>query len=205
MSKWIWIIGFLLFATVFTAHKDLGILLGGLLVLGLGMALTRDRLWVWLPALAITWTWVFFIAREYYVGYNNIHYHLFGVSILPIVAWPSILVLSAYHLLPIFGRGSWWRRWLSLSLLYAIGLILFEYIGYHVLGVHLSRGKENLGWPGLDILHIPAWMQIGYLFIGITFYGITLWVYQTKKQMCPVDHSYLIAERKIGRRDAYFS
>jgi hypothetical protein len=181
MHKWIWIIGFLLFATVFAAHKDLGIILGGLLVLGLGMALARDRMWVWLPALAITWIWVFFIAREYYTGYNNIHYRLFGVSILPIVAWPSILALSAYLLLPIFGRGCWWRRWLSLSLLYVVGLILIEYIGYHLLDVHLNRGKENLGWPWLDILHIPVWMQIGYLCNGMAFYGITTRVYHFKK------------------------
>jgi hypothetical protein len=192
MHKWSWITGFLLFATVFTVHKDLGIILGGLLVFALGMILARDRMWVWLPALAITWTWVFFIAQEYYTGYNSIHYQVFGVSILPIVTWPSILVLSAYHLLPIFSRGSWWRRWLSLSLLYVVGLILFEYIGYHILGIHLSRGKENSGWPKLDILHIPVWMQIGYLCNGIAFYGITLWVYQSKKQVDLVDHHFFL-------------
>jgi hypothetical protein len=203
MRKWSWVIGFFFFAAAFTADRDLGIILGGILVLAFGAALVRDRLWVWLPALAITWTWVFFVARDYYTGYNSIHYTLFGISILPIVAWPSILVLSAYHLLPAFAHSSWRRSWLNLSLLYLVGLILFEYIGYHLLGIRLIRGREYQGWRWLDILHIPVWMQIGYLFNGIAFYGITLWVYHLKRQVYPVDHLPLLPDRKSVQHNAH--
>lgn len=182
MRKWPWIIGFLFFMAVFSVDKDLGLLLGGILVPVFGMILARDRMWVWLPALAITWTWVFGIAREYYAEYNIIHYQVLGISILPLVAWPSILVLSAYHLLPVFGQGSWRKNWLKLSLLYAAGLILLEYISYHFLNIRLSRGKEIPGWPWLDIMHIPLWMQIGYLCNGVAFYGIILRIHQLKIQ-----------------------
>ena len=202
MRKWGWIIGFLFFTIVFAVHKDLGVLLGGILVLALGMALARDRMWIWLPALAITWTWVFVIARAYYTGYNTIHYQFFGVSILPIVAWPSILVLSAYHLLPIFGQGSWRRNWLNLSLLYVVGLILIEYIGYHFFNIHLSRGKEIPGWPWLDIMHIPLWMQIGYVCNGVAFFGITLRIHQLKKQAASLGEPSLWHSRKVDPLDA---
>jgi len=70
----------------------------------------------------------------------------------------------------------WPLRWLVLSVIYSFGLILFEIIGYNVLGIHLDAGKAYPGWPVLKIFHCPWWMQLAYFMNGIAFMGISSWM-----------------------------
>ncbi len=171
----VWAAGFLVFIMAFYLDREAGLFLGCALNVVLSWALVPRKMWIWIPAVVISWIWVV-LARDLYAGYNVFRASFGGVTLFPALAWPNLLVLLYFWVYPLVPARSWWRKWLRLSLLYAGLLILLEYAGYHFAGVHLDAGRGYPGWPLLDIFHCPWWMQAAYFLNGIVFSGVAAWV-----------------------------
>ncbi len=161
----------LISAVIFYFNMELGVLMVPSMIFILSFVTERDKIWAWVPALAISWLWVY-AAKEIYSGYNVFKYSFYGVSIFPIVAWPTML-MGMYFLVfvHINGRNRWYK-WLKFTLIYSFFLILSEYLGYNFAGVRLTSGTGYAGWPVLNIFHCPWWMQAAYFLNGIVFSGI---------------------------------
>lgn len=154
---------------------DAAILFSAACALVVGIVFRPHRLRGWIPACIITVTWVSF-SGSMYAGYNTFRLYVFGIALFPLLAWPVGLMLGYYYALPRVTIKPWMLRWLVLSTIYSVGLILFEIIGYHVLGIHLDAGKAYPGWPYLEIFHCPWWMQVVYFLNGIVFMGVSSWI-----------------------------
>ncbi len=141
----------------------------------LGAIFRRHQLRGWIPALIVAFVWVS-ASGDVYHGYNTFKLHVFGKSIFPMLAWPAGLVMGYYYIVPHIKIKSWPKRWLVLSLVYSFGLIVLETIGYNVLNIKLDTGNGYPGWPVLNILHCPWWMQVVYFANGIIFMGAVSWM-----------------------------
>ena len=167
----IWGLGWAVCAVLFFTNREIGVLTIPVMIFILSFVTERDKVWVWTPAFAVSWLWVF-AARDVYSGYNVFAYSFYGVSVFPIVAWPSMLA-GMHFLIFIRVKGrSRWGNFLKYFGCFSFFLILSEYIGYNVAGVQLSSGTAYPGWPILNIFHCPWWMQIGYFLNGFVFSGI---------------------------------
>ena len=107
-----------------------------------------------------------------YSGYEVFKLSVFGVTLFPIIIWPSVLMLWYFINPPFKKTKKWYKKWMKFSVVYCIGIILFEFIGYNIFGVKLDAGQSYPGWPVLNIFHSPVWMQVAYFLIGITFAGV---------------------------------
>lgn len=154
---------------------DAAIIFSAVCALAVGLIFRPYRLRGWIPAFIITLIWIG-ASGNVYAGYNTFHVYIFGIALYPILAWPVGLMLGYYYVLPRITLDPWPLRWLVLSLLYSVGLILFEFIGYNALGIHLDAGKAYPGWPYLKIFHCPVWMQVAYFLNGIVFMGVSSWM-----------------------------
>lgn len=172
IKRTIWLSGALSFFILFFINKEIGMLYGCSLIILFGSFMERDRMWVFFPALLVSWSWVY-IGRGVYSGYSDVfRYSVWGISLFPIIAWPTILFLAYLGLYSRVKANSWWNKWLKLSVIYCIGIIFFEYWGYNIAGVRLDSGTAYPGWPILNIFHCPWWMQVAYFLNGIIFFGI---------------------------------
>ncbi len=161
----------LIFAVIFYFNRETGVLIGTSLIFILSFITERDKIWAWIPALTISWLWVY-AAKDIYSSYNVFKYSFYGVSLFPIAAWPTLLMLMYFLILVRINGRSRWSRWLKFSIIYSISIILFEYLGYNFAGVHLASGTVYAGWPILNIFHTPWWVQTAYFSNGIIFSGI---------------------------------
>jgi len=158
-------------AVTFYFNREIGVLTVPAIIFTLSFVTERENVWVWIPAFILSWLWVF-LARDSYSGYNSFTYSIFGVSVFPIVAWPSML--AGMHFLVfvrIKGKNRWYN-FLKYFGCFSFFLILAEYIGYNIAGVKLSSGTAYPGWPVLNIFHCPWWMQVGYFLNGFVFSAI---------------------------------
>lgn len=167
----IWGPAALIFAVIFYFNREYGILIGTSLIFILSFITERDKIWAWIPALAISWPWVY-AAKDIYSSYNVLKYSFYGVSLFPIAAWPTLLMVMYFLIFVRIKGRSRWSRWLKFSTIYSIGIIFFEYLGYNYAGVHLDFGTVYAGWPILNIFHCPWWVQTAYFSNGIIFSGI---------------------------------
>ncbi|MBN2875120.1 MAG: hypothetical protein JXM71_08490 [Spirochaetales bacterium] len=133
------------------------------------------RLKGWIPALIVSAVWIL-LSGDVYRGYNVFKIKIFGVSAFPMIAWPTALAFSYAYLVPLFRQRPWLKQWLVLSASYSGGLILAEWVGYNVFGIHLDSGRAYHGWPLLNIFHCPWWMQVAYFTNGISFMGMAAWM-----------------------------
>jgi len=154
---------------------DAAIIYSAVCAFTVGLLFRPHRLRGWLPALLITLIWVSFSGKMY-AGYNTFHLKVFGIVLFPLLAWPIGLMIGYYYILPRIMVKPWPLRALVLSAVYCVGLIVFEIIGYHVLGIHLDAGRAYPGWPYLEIFHCPTWMQAAYFLNGIVFMGVAAWM-----------------------------
>ncbi len=154
---------------------DAAIIFSAVCALAVGVIFRPNRLRGWIPAFAVTLIWIV-ASGNMYGGYNTFRLYVFGIALFPILAWPIGLMIGYYYALPRVIVSPWPLRWLVLSVIYSFGLILFEIIGYNVLGIHLDAGKAYPGWPVLKIFHCPWWMQLAYFMNGIAFMGISSWM-----------------------------
>jgi len=161
----------LIFAVIFYFNRESGVLIGTSLIFILSFITERDKIWAWIPALTISWLWVY-AAKDIYSSYNVFKYSVYGVSIFPIAAWPTLLMVMYFLFLTRINGRNRWRKWLKFSITYSICIILFEYLGYNFAGVHLASGTVYAGWPILNIFHCPWWVQAAYFLNGIIFCGV---------------------------------
>ncbi|MCD6579554.1 hypothetical protein J7L48_08750 [bacterium] len=161
--------------------KEIGILIGLVLIVLISFITESDKIWAWIPAVIISWLWVFLI-RNIYAAYGGLRYSIFGISLFPILAWPTLLMLGYFFFELFIKHESQFIRWLKMSFFWAIGLITVETVGYNVLGIHLGYGTQFQGWPILNCFHSPWWMQMGYFLNGFIFYGIVAFYLNKRKQ-----------------------
>lgn len=133
------------------------------------------RLVGWIPASIVTAIWII-ASGDVYKGYNVFRLTVFGIAAFPVIAWATTFAFAYAFLIPLFRQKLWYQRWLRLSVAYCLGLIVVEWAGYHLLGVHLDAGLKYGGWPILNIFHCPWWMQVAYFANGIAFMGMAAWV-----------------------------
>ncbi|MBN1243598.1 MAG: hypothetical protein JXA15_12925 [Spirochaetales bacterium] len=162
-------------AVLLSFSYDAAILAAAFLTLLLAALFHPGRLKGWIPAVAITAAWML-VSGRMYEGYNVFKLELFGLAVFPMVAWPTGLAFAYLYLVPAIRLRPWLKRWALLALVYSIGIIAAEWLGYHALGVHLDRGTAFRGWPILDIFHCPWWMQLAYFANGILFMGAASWM-----------------------------
>ena len=181
-KKTAYVLGFLLFFSMLFISLDYAFVFG-LIALGIiSLILERNKLWAWIPAIAVSGIWMA-IAHHFYYGYDSLKLNVFGVALFPILAWPLGLMAGFLMISPLLKMEVWHQRWIAMAVIYVIGLIALETIFYNLLGVKLHYGKSYPGWPLLNCFHIPRWMQLGYFLNGIIFYGITSYVETTRPEM----------------------
>jgi hypothetical protein len=164
----IWTLAACLFLALLGLHREIGLIAGCSMIFALSLDMDRDKLWAWPVAMAISWTWVY-LNRHFYFGYNAFTISILGVSVLPILAWPSLLMLFYLWVFPLFPVRNGWRLWAQLSGTLAALMIVMEVLGYHLFGIHLDAGRGYPGWPVLDIFHCPWWMTACYFWNGLVF------------------------------------
>ena len=176
-----WFGGLGIFLLLLKVNYDYAIITAALLILVFTLLFDRNKLWAWIPALSVG---IFFvlIIRDMYSSYNVFTIKIRGLMLFPMLAWSLMLMLWYLVVEPYFRHDIWWRKWVTNALLFCAGLIIFEYIGYHVLGVRLAAGTAYPGWPVLDIFHAPWWMQLSYFFNGIAYIGIVAFVENIMKR-----------------------
>ncbi|MCK5600065.1 hypothetical protein KAI78_10605 [bacterium] len=158
------------FIVLWIFFREEAILYGLSCIFFFSLIFEKDKLWAWIPAFIISWVWVY-LAREMYMGYSGFKYNIYGVSLFPILAWPTLLMLGYFVLFSAVKAKNQLFRWLKMCIVWAVGLIIIESVGYNLLGVHLSQGTQYAGWPILNCFHSPAWMQVSYFSVGFFFYG----------------------------------
>jgi len=164
------IIGFLL-----RLSYDVAIIASAVACFSIGAVFRPRRLVGWIPALVVSLTWIA-ISGDMYAGYNVFKLRILSITAFPIIAWPTALAFAYLYLVPLVQARPWPLRWLFLAVVYSIGIIVVEWLGYHSLGVHLDAGKAYPGWPVLDIFHCPWWMQLAYFANGTIFMGMAAWI-----------------------------
>jgi hypothetical protein len=168
-------------ALLLRVSYDAAILAAAFLTFLMAAIFRPGRLKGWIPAIAITAVWML-VSGRMYEGYNVFKLELFGLAIFPMVAWPTGLAFAYLYVVPAFRSRPWPKRWAILALVYSAGIIAAEWLGYHLLGVHLDRGTAFKGWPILDIFHCPWWMQVAYFANGILFMGAAAWMDRNETQ-----------------------
>ncbi|HQB88918.1 MAG TPA: hypothetical protein PLJ76_07900 [Treponemataceae bacterium] len=170
-----WLVGLGTFLLLLKISYDVAVITATLLILGFTLVFDRNKLWAWIPALSVGIIFVLVI-RDMYSSYNVFTLKIRGLMLFPMLAWALMLMFWYLVVEPYFHHDKWWRKWLTNAALFCAGLIVFEIIGYHVLGVRLGAGSTYPGWPVLDIFHAPWWMQVAYFFNGIAFIGVVAFV-----------------------------
>ena len=170
MAAGLVITGFLL-----RVSYDAAIIAAAAACIVVGAVFRPRRLTGWIPALAVSLVWIS-ISGDMYAGYNVFKLEFFGITAFPVIAWPTGLAFAYLYLVPLVQAGPWPLRWLFLSMVYSAGIIVAEWLGYNLLGVHLDAGSAYPGWPILGIFHCPWWMQLAYFANGIVFMGMASWM-----------------------------
>jgi len=114
------------------------------------------------------------IAKSQY-SYNKSMFQIFGMNAFPFFAW-SIGLLAAYIIYSraekiVKDRG--FIRKISLfSLIYIPTLLVFEAVGYNVLGIQNIGTSAYSPLPFCNCLHAPLWMQVSYFALGPVYFAI---------------------------------
>ena len=119
-------------------------------------------------AFIISVVWMTFGRKMY--DYNKGFPKIFGLSIFPLIGWTlGLFVLSLIYFLLSSYLSIVASTILSI-LIYWVLLVLAEYVGYHVFGVHNEAASRYPGLypriPLLDCHHAPLWMKIVYFALG---------------------------------------
>ena len=108
------------------------------------------------------------IVNDYtYTTFNLI---FFGVNLFSFVSWTAGLVL----LREVYDYFNFRFKWIVISITYLALLILFEYIGFHHLGIELDNDYGTL--LGLGVIHGPPIMHIFYPSAGPVYLLLTEYV-----------------------------
>jgi len=118
-------------------------------------------------ALTMSILWVSMSGIYNYKGEND---YIFGLNVFPLVLWTfgRVTVRMSYD----SQNG---QRFIKTAVIYVIGLLAIEAVGYHFLKIQLNSGFSGIF--GLDILHVPLYAKIYYLTAGPVYLALTklLW------------------------------
>lgn len=118
-------------------------------------------------AMAISFLWVTLSGVYVYKDYNII---IFGLNLFPFTLWTLALVLFKELSEFIEGFIEGYKLYLLLLGIWIVLMLIVEYIGYHLLVIQLGNG--DLGLLGFDVLHLPFYGHIYYIFTGVLFIGV---------------------------------
>lgn len=160
--------------SIFKGHADLVLAFAWLFILAY-ILLTRRFVAVThlLLATIVALTWVDY-ARDYY-GYKIVYYTIFGMNLLPLMAWAlSLFGLSeVYNYLNLTKKR--YKFLLFIPIFWAF-LITFETIAYHILELRNTTTGSFVGLPFCDCIHAPTWMKVVYFSMGPVYYSGTMLV-----------------------------
>jgi len=108
-------------------------------------------------AALISAVWV--LINRLYI-YDDINYIILGLSIFPWICWTAGLVLAKEFYEWMNFKG----KFFVMLIVYWIGVIVLEYVGYNYFGIQLA--SEYVGLFGYNLMHMPYWGQIYYLSIA---------------------------------------
>ena len=108
---------------------------------------------------------VAFIMSAIWVKFSGIYtygndMYIFGINILTLVLWVAGLMVLQY-IYETYGRK---RPFIQIIIFYWVGLLIIEYIGYHLIGIQLQSNYS--GVFGLDVLHVPLFAKVYYMSAG---------------------------------------
>ncbi|MDO8508545.1 MAG: hypothetical protein Q7S27_02570 [Nanoarchaeota archaeon] len=108
------------------------------------------------------------IITSYYIyEYTTANILIGRINIFPLIAWTAGLVF----LREIYEKLKTGHKFLIISLVYIITLLLVEYLGFHILSIKLNSDFPSL--LRLGIIHAPLGMKLFYICAGPIYIGIT--------------------------------
>ena len=100
-------------------------------------------------------------------SYSDANYSIFAFNFFPFIAWTTGLVA----LREIYEMLAKKYRFVIAVIIYTVGIIALEYVGYNILKIQLATNYAGLfGYP---LMHMPWWAQLYYLAIGPMYLAIT--------------------------------
>ncbi len=117
VKKIIWIVAIITFFITFSINKEIGMFYGCSIIVFLGFIFSKKRMWALIPALFVSWIWVY-IGKDFYSGYADVfRYSIWGVSLFPIFTWPAILFLGYLGVYPLIKINEFWTKWLAMAII----------------------------------------------------------------------------------------
>lgn len=158
--------------SIFRSQADL-VLLSYWLIIAVYFVVTKrfhSLLHLFLSTIvAIIWV---YIARTNY-GYNHIYWTVFGMNLLPLMAW-SLGLLAVVELFNYIRFRKKLFNFLLFVPLFWISLIIIESYAYHVIVIRDTMSGNTIGLPFCNCIHAPNWMRAVYFTMGPVYYAITL-------------------------------
>ncbi len=108
----------------------------------------------------ISLTWVKF-SKIYTYRKKNIF--ILGINFWAVVWW----VAGLFSISILYELFSFKYKLIVLIILYWAGLLVSEYIGYHILNIKLETNHPGLF--GLNIIHVNNYSKVYYILIGPVF------------------------------------
>ena len=158
--------------SIFSAYADWALLVSYIFVV-LYKVLTRR--WKGLMHLGISTVialiWVFFAQKNY--AYNYEYLSVFGMNILPILAW-SLGLLGVSELFNYFRVQNDVMNFILFVPVFWLLLILIETYAFHVIEIRDTGSGNAIGLPFCNCIHAPWWMRIVYFTMGPAYYAFTI-------------------------------
>jgi len=99
--------------------------------------------------------------------YRDASFTIGSFNLFPFIAWVTGLVI----LREIYERCKCKDKFIKVSILYVIILVVLEYIGYNWWGIQLASHYPGL--LGLELMHMPFYGQAYYLLAGPAYLMLT--------------------------------
>lgn len=158
--------------SIFQGHADLVLFSFWFVIVFYALAFKRYKTILHLIiSTLIALIWVYSARNNY--GYNYTYYTLFGMNLLPVMAWS----LGLIGVSEIFNHITFKRIWLKLIVfipVFWIQLILIETYAFHMIEIRDTMSGNSIGLPFCNCIHAPWWMRVAYFSMGPAFYGLTL-------------------------------
>lgn len=107
------------------------------------------------------------IASYYFYEYTTLNIIIGGINLFPVVSWTFGLIF----LREIYEKVKWRNKFLKISLLYIVCILIIEYVGYNFLGIKLNSNFPGL-WD-LEVLHSPFVLKAIYFVTGPIYLAVT--------------------------------
>jgi CDP-diglyceride synthetase len=125
-------------------------------------------------AIFLSVIWAYIAAEHYEYSLNGLKIGIF--NLYPVFFWTyGLFILKLFYsgIQHLFKSRNLILKMLIFSSLFWTGLIVVEFVVYHVFNVKNLATSGNPGLPFIDALHAPAWMQIAYFMMGPVYFILT--------------------------------